>query len=150
MDHIKPLGALSMKRQSGQSIKLLMKLLRQQDNMCYYCCQPFNKKAIYKRKVIILHPVLDHVIPFSYCQHSKHYNFVVTCQICNAWKSNLIFNTFADAAEYLRNKWLGVRQCKKSVKHVNELSKPEKLEVDLELAIRDSVEIVNIYFKFTK
>lgn len=64
--------------------------------------------------------------------------------------SNNFRNNFIECSEYILHPIKDDQGINNYVIHVNEFCKPEEFEVDIELTIKDSVEIVNICFKFTK
>ena len=110
---------------------LKTKLLKQQQNCCYYCYQEIGKVCCFRNKVTILKATIDHVLPYSYKQNNHNSNLVVACHICNRHKSYKVFNNIGDIVIYLQDVWLGKekeykpikrrgkRQCKqKNVKNV--------------------------------
>lgn len=64
--------------------------------------------------------------------------------------SNNFRNNFIECSEYILQPIKDDQGINNYVIRVNEFCKPEEFEVDIELTIKDSVEIVNICFKFTK
>lgn len=90
----------------SQRIEILWK----QRGKCYWCGQKFGQALVAKRKdkkkVVILRPNYDHVIPFSYLQTNPIKNFVAACQFCNRWKHSKIFSSERVCHIYLLKKWL--------------------------------------------
>lgn len=64
--------------------------------------------------------------------------------------SNKFRYNFIERSEYILQPIKDDQGINNYVIQVNEFCKPEEFEVNVELAIRDSIEIVNICFKFTK
>lgn len=93
----------------AKSVRLENSLRKSQDNRCYYCNQDLGSVVKYKKTTILLCGVLDHVVPFVYCQYSKGTNLVLSCQVCNAMKNDKMFDTMADLLEYLQFKWARLR-----------------------------------------
>jgi 5-methylcytosine-specific restriction endonuclease McrA len=69
-------------------------LLLRQENRCYYC-----------DRLWILRPTWDHYVPFAYCGSNPAENFVAACQVCNGYKSSMMFQTREEAQLYLRSRW---------------------------------------------
>lgn len=74
-----------------------------QKNKCIYCGIEIG--GLYKRrsKYIISQPNYDHYVPFSFSFNNKKTNFVLSCNICNAIKSNKMFNTLEEAIKYVED-----------------------------------------------
>jgi len=64
--------------------------------------------------------------------------------------SNNFRNNFIECCEYILKPIKEDQGVNNYLVQINEFSRPEELEVDLELLLRDSVEIVNMSFKFTR
>lgn len=64
--------------------------------------------------------------------------------------SNNFRNNFIECCEYILRPIKDDQGINSYLVQINEFSKPDELVVNLELSIRDSVEIVNMCFKFTK
>lgn len=47
---------------------------------------------------------VDHVIPWSYVCDQSRSNLVTACQTCNSIASNLVFQSFTDKRDYVRNR----------------------------------------------
>jgi 5-methylcytosine-specific restriction endonuclease McrA len=86
-------------------LKERQRQLEQQDYRCFYCERAFDSHAIRKSKLIRLHVVWDHMIPFAYGQDNSNRNFVAACQICNSIKSDYCFQTVDEAKIHIMNKW---------------------------------------------
>lgn len=43
---------------------------------------------------------MDHIIPFSYTNHSSNDNWVLSCSKCNQQKSDKIFRDTSDVADF--------------------------------------------------
>ncbi len=81
------------------------RILRQQDNRCFYCDRRFGKEVYVGGKHRILKINWDHMVPFAYSQHNAPVNVVAACHVCNHWKGAIIFRDVEDAQIYLRNRW---------------------------------------------
>ena len=77
--------------------------LRNSDGTCYWCNRKLGMFLIRNEKMISLKLNYDHRVPYSYVQN--HIFLVVSCHICNAFKSNLMFKTEDECREYLSRKW---------------------------------------------
>lgn len=64
--------------------------------------------------------------------------------------SNNFRNNFIESSEYILKQVKEDQGINNFILRVNEWSKPEDFEVNLDIAIKDSTEVVNICFKFTK
>ena len=80
-------------------------ILDAQANRCYYCDRPFGSSVIRRGRLTILKAVWDHYIPFAYRGSNPAENFVAACQVCNGFKSSMIFETREEAQLYLRRRW---------------------------------------------
>ena len=82
-----------------------LRILRQQDNRCFYCGRSFWASVWRNGKRIILSLHWDHFIPFSFARSNSTQLFVAGCRICNGIKHNLIFETPEEAREYVNRGW---------------------------------------------
>lgn len=82
-----------------------------QKNRCFWCGREFgtvySKIRSYGRKIIVskLRRHYDHALPYSYLKSNPNGNWVLSCNICNHFKSNLIFQSDKDCRIYLNQKW---------------------------------------------
>jgi hypothetical protein len=98
----------NVRRQPSEAAKRY--ILNEQEHCCIYCSRSFGnytpKIAFQKSsKQYLLKAQWDHLVPFSYNQDNRAENFVAACQLCNAWKSALMFQSLDEARIYLLNKW---------------------------------------------
>lgn len=81
-----------------------------QDWACFWCLKTFGSRVTIRYRTRTLQPVWDHVIPFSLSQNNAPHNFVASCQVCNGWKSAMLFPTVEAGRDYLAQKWIGVER----------------------------------------
>ena len=80
-------------------------VLEDQSHRCFYCDRPFGSTEIVNGRLRRLKIHWDHVVPFAYARDNSTSNFVASCNICNAWKGALVFETVEHARLYLAGKW---------------------------------------------
>lgn len=80
-------------------------ILSEQGHRCLYCERSFGSFARRKGKLIRLSVRWDHMVPFALTQNNAAENMAAACQVCNAWKSSLVFRTLDEARVYLSEKW---------------------------------------------
>ncbi len=49
--------------------------------------------------------VWDHLFPYAFSQDNGVENFVASCQICNAYKGAIMFQTIEEARTYIATQW---------------------------------------------
>jgi 5-methylcytosine-specific restriction endonuclease McrA len=85
------------------------RILTEQQNRCFYCGNDFGVVAERtgngKPRLEPLAVRWDHWEPFSHSANNNPDNFVAACQVCNAYKSNLIFDDQDAARLVLLRKW---------------------------------------------
>lgn len=82
-------------------------ILENQNNKCIYCGEEFGNVVMVNGKTYPAYPVWDHVIPFSMSFNNHANNYVASCQICNAIKTDKFFDSLEDASQFImeeRNK----------------------------------------------
>lgn len=86
-----------------------IEILAQQDDACFYCGRNFGEWAERigngKYRLEQLFATWDHWEPYCHSADNRTENFVAACQVCNAYKSNLIFDNHEDARQVLLRKW---------------------------------------------
>lgn len=92
-----------VRRQPSTSVK--MALILKQENRCFYCDRLFGTSLVRHGRLWQLRPTWDHYVPFAYCGSNPAENFVAACQICNGYKSSMIFETREEAQLYIRSRW---------------------------------------------
>ena len=76
------------------------------DHSCVYCHQAFGTWVRTKKRGIRkLRLCWDHQVPWAYSQNNRAENFLPACQICNGWKSSLIFRDVEEVELYVAEKW---------------------------------------------
>ncbi len=80
-------------------------ILDEQRGLCLYCENSFGTAVLRGGKGIVLRVVWDHFAPFSVFGDTTDENFVAACQVCNQFKGARIFQTVAEAADWLRRRW---------------------------------------------
>jgi 5-methylcytosine-specific restriction endonuclease McrA len=87
------------------SVETKRALLLAQENRCFYCERRFGTSIIRRGRLWQLRPTWDHYVPFAYCGSNPAKNFVAACQVCNGYKSSMMFQTREDAQLYIRSRW---------------------------------------------
>lgn len=98
------------------SVSAQQRILKIQDNKCLYCEKEFGVAYQRNRKILLTRLHFDHLIPFSYSKTNPDFNFVAACNICNALKSNLFFDTVQEVFHYVE-----YQRRKKGIKYLDEL-----------------------------
>lgn len=79
-------------------------LLRLQENRCFYCGLVFDDwyhdGEFARRRTICW----DHVSPYSLTFNNEPDNFVASCARCNGIKASKVFDTFEEAATFVRTR----------------------------------------------
>lgn len=78
------------------------RLLILQRNCCFYCGLKFEEWFHDGEFARLRKAVWDHVSPYSFTFNSDPENFVAACSRCNGIKSNKIFTSLEDAAQFVR------------------------------------------------
>ena len=81
------------------------RLAEKQGGRCFWCENEFGEYVMKQGVVRRLEVVVDHVLPWAYSFDSGQENLVAACQICNGWKSSLVFETEDDCRGFLKRKW---------------------------------------------
>ena len=76
-----------------------------QGDRCLYCDRRFDTWVTRKAQVIRLRVCWDHVLPFAYGRDNRDINFVAACQVCNGFKSDLMFADLDAARIYVAGRW---------------------------------------------
>ena len=80
------------------------KIMKEQNNLCLYCGNPFGYLYFRDGKIIKSSIHLDHFSPFSYSLDNRKRNLVASCNLCNMLKSNKTFNSLEQIKEYINEK----------------------------------------------
>ncbi len=87
------------------SIKRQREIIDIQGDKCLYCNTEFGVPYWHNHKLRFTKRNWDHFIPFSYIRANR--DFVLSCNICNSIKSNLMFESVEEVkvyVEYCRKK----------------------------------------------
>lgn len=76
-----------------------------QGNRCYWCGREFGSTIFRKGNTVPLRETTDHIIPVSYRTDNHKRNICTSCQICNSFKSDLLFADDDHCREYVLNRW---------------------------------------------
>ena len=77
-------------------------VLLAQNNRCLYCGHQFGDLIIRKfNEWNWLEINWDHFIPYSYLQANPKDNWVASCQLCNRYKSDLIFQDVLEVRQHI-------------------------------------------------
>lgn len=80
-------------------------LLEMSNYSCFYCFRSFGSWFRVKGKLRKLVVEWDHCVPYVWDRNNSVDNFVPACQICNRWKSSLIFRDIEEVRVYVATKW---------------------------------------------
>lgn len=80
------------------------RILETQDGRCFYCGLKLNEWYHDGKFARCRELHWDHVFPYSIGLNNNVDNFVAACSQCNLIKSDKVFDTLDDAANYVRNK----------------------------------------------
>lgn len=76
-------------------------ILNNQNGKCFYCNHELG--SLYEKQgnfgITSIH--YDHLIPFSFSANNHVENFVASCNFCNQYKYNKMFNDIDEAKRYL-------------------------------------------------
>ena len=101
-------------------------LLDLYEGKCAYCEQVIGSYVIYHGKDKQLKLNWDHQVPWVYSQDNRPSNFVPSCDVCNRWKSCLMFNTREEVMLYVQPRWEVERVSRKRVRRVRKIVQAEK------------------------
>lgn len=79
-------------------------LVKNQSNICYWCGRELDKYYIKNGNVRVLKAVVDHKLPYSYSNDNSIENLCVSCNVCNSYKSDKIFEIEDECRTYIINK----------------------------------------------
>ena len=82
-------------------------ILNNQQHVCLYCNQEFERFVWSRSKHQYIKTKLcwDHFVPYSYNNFCKDDNFVAACSLCNLIKSDRVFDTVAEAQEFIKRRY---------------------------------------------
>lgn len=80
-------------------------LVTESDERCYWCGREFGSRWSVKGRIRRLRLEWDHVIPQSQDGAGDVDNMVPSCNICNGWKSDRVFDTEAEIRVFLEDQW---------------------------------------------
>lgn len=76
-------------------------ILENQGYACFYCGVAFKSIRYRNNDPILIQLTWDHKLPYVIFQNSDPDNFVAACQVCNALKHDMVFQTLEDAQVFL-------------------------------------------------
>jgi 5-methylcytosine-specific restriction endonuclease McrA len=80
-------------------------LVEAQGQKCIYCARRFGSVVFDREKAITLQIRFDHFEPYALRQNNERENLFAACQLCNGFKSDLIFDSLNGARTFLSRKW---------------------------------------------
>jgi len=83
---------------------LKKKILKEQNNLCFYCESYIYGFTHRHGKRIKLRLHFDHQVPYAYSQNNNTENIVASCHVCNGIKSSFCFQTVEEAVIYIMGK----------------------------------------------
>jgi 5-methylcytosine-specific restriction endonuclease McrA len=75
-----------------------------QDYRCFYCERAFHSVVLRYSRPIPLKIHWDHFVPYAYSRDNSAVNFVAACHVCNAIKSDICFETLAEARIFIESR----------------------------------------------
>lgn len=87
------------------SLKVRQAKLQEQNYRCFYCERHLESIVYKKGKQVRLRVHYDHQVPFAYIKSNDADNFVAACHVCNGIKSDLCFQSLAEAKIYIESQW---------------------------------------------
>jgi hypothetical protein len=77
-----------------------------QGGKCIYCARPFGSKVFQGDGTVrILEIRFDHFEAYALRQNNDKNNIFASCDVCNDFKSDYLFDSLAEAREFLSSKW---------------------------------------------
>lgn len=74
--------------------------------LCHWCFREVGTVVKYKKRGwVALSKHVDHASPRSYSHDNSKSNLVTSCNLCNLWKSNRVFDSGDQCRSYLETKW---------------------------------------------
>lgn len=86
------------------SIEVREHILIEQRGACFWCLLPLDSTIWQGQRSIDYELEWDHAVPFAYLQASPAGNWVASCQICNAVKSDLRFRSVEEARRHIKDR----------------------------------------------
>lgn len=87
------------------STRVQVGLLVDQDNRCLYCGHRFGDLVVRKgNDWVWLEVAWDHFVPYAYSEANPDDGWVAACQLCNAYKSDLIFVGVVDVRRHVMDR----------------------------------------------
>lgn len=83
-------------------------LAEDQDFLCAYCLVRLGSVVSRPGKSdVVTTAQVDHIVPVSWSGAPMEHlaNLVVACQVCNAMKGDLVFESISDAMRHLNRAW---------------------------------------------
>lgn len=94
-----------VQKRKPASAAIRRRILKQQGDVCLYCSRSFGALVALNGRERILRLQWDHRLPYAYSFNNQDDNFAAACHVCNAWKSDLVFQTLEEARIHLALKW---------------------------------------------
>ena len=87
------------------SNKIKHEVSKEQGHKCFWCERKFGTWYYRKGLSNQLGVAFDHVIPYKYSKNSSEQNIVASCNLCNGWKSDMVFLSNEECRDFLKRKW---------------------------------------------
>ena len=82
------------------------KTVEAQCRKCIYCSRAFGSLVFdNESKPVKLQERFDHFEPYALRKNNRKENIFAACQICNSFKSDLVFDSLVDTRAFLARKW---------------------------------------------
>lgn len=79
-------------------------LIKKFNNTCVYCRNEIGSVVSRNNKIFTLKAAFDHFVPYAYLQTNPDDNYILSCNVCNGIKSDLIFEDIDTARHYINKK----------------------------------------------
>lgn len=80
-------------------------VLERQRNRCMYCDNPFDWLVRRRGDLVRLKLQWDHFVPYAFSGANPGDNWVAACHVCNNIKGPQMFDTIAEAQQFIRPRW---------------------------------------------
>ena len=94
--------SIAVARRTRPGKVLQREILERQGGRCLYCCKEFGSLYFRHGKMGRLRIHWDHMVPYAYINANDGANFAAACNLCNLFKSSLVFQTLDEARIYVK------------------------------------------------
>ena len=94
----------SYSKRKHYSPAVVKKIIEKQNNLCLYCGNEFGYLYFRDNKIIKSTIHIDHLSPFSFSLDNGMGNLRASCNLCNLFKTDKIFDSIGEVKEYVIKK----------------------------------------------